>query len=99
MGKNKILYIKLHGRTKKKKVSKSKRNSRRAHDKINKVSIAFDSVTKEPKLTHHLSLKDGYYNGKQFVIPKSKVNDQQTTELGKKEKVSSKNQLIKTEED
>ena len=56
----------------KQKTSRSKRNSRRAHDGISKVSISYDSVTGEPKLPHHLSLKDGYYNGKQMVKPKEK---------------------------
>ena len=56
----------------KSKVSKSKRNTRRAHDRIKKLVISYDSVTGEPKLPHHLSLKDGYYNGKQLVKPKTK---------------------------
>ena len=56
----------------KSKVSKSKRNTRRAHDGIKKVTISYDSVTGEPKLSHHLSLKDGYYKGKQLVKPKVK---------------------------
>ena len=60
----------------KQKTSRSKRNSRRAHDKISKVSISYDSVTGEPKLPHHLSLKDGYYNGKQMVKPKLKEKDE-----------------------
>ena len=55
----------------KKKVSKSKRNTRRAHDRIDKVSVSFDSVTGEAKLPHHLSLKDGYYNGKKMIKSKS----------------------------
>jgi len=60
----------------KQKTSRSKRNSRRAHDGISKVSISYDSVTGEPKLPHHLSLKDGYYNGKQMVKPKLKEKDE-----------------------
>ena len=60
----------------KQKTSRSKRNSRRAHDKISKVSISYDSVTGEPKLPHHLSLKDGYYNGRQMVKPKLKEKDE-----------------------
>lgn len=61
----------------KKKVSRSKRNSRRAHDGISKVSISFDSVTGEPKLPHHISLKDGYYNGKQLIKPKTKEDNKE----------------------
>ncbi len=56
----------------KRKTSRSKRNQRRSHDSLSKVFISFDSVTGEPKLPHHLSLKDGYYNGKQVVPPKQK---------------------------
>lgn len=48
----------------KKKVSKSRRNNRRSHDSLNKVNISVDSKTGEYKLPHHVSLKDGYYNGK-----------------------------------
>ncbi|RST66652.1 50S ribosomal protein L32 [Candidatus Aquarickettsia rohweri] len=62
----------------KKKISKSKRNSRRAHDGINKISISFDSVTGEPKLPHHISLKDGYYNGKQLIKPKTKEDNKES---------------------
>jgi large subunit ribosomal protein L32 len=54
----------------KRKTSKSKRNMRRSHDGIKKVTIAYDSVTGEPKLPHHISLKDGYYNGKKVTKPK-----------------------------
>lgn len=60
----------------KKKVSKSKRNTRRAHDGINKAFISFDSVTGEAKLSHHLSLKDGYYNGKKLVGSKITTKEQ-----------------------
>lgn len=67
----------------KSKISKSKRNTRRAHDSIKKVVISYDSVTGEPKLPHHLSLKDGYYNGKQLVKPKVKTKK---SEDDKKEK-------------
>ena len=66
----------------KSKISKSKRNMRRAHDGIKKVVISYDSVTGEPKLPHHLSLKNGYYNGKQLVNPKVKNKGSD----GKKEK-------------
>ena len=64
----------------KKKVSKSRRNQRRAHDSIKKVHIAFDSVTGEPKLPHHVSLSDGYYKGKQMVAQKEKKDKQENSE-------------------
>jgi len=75
----------------KQKTSRSKRNSRRAHDKISKISISYDSVTGEPKLPHHLSLKDGYYNGKQMVKPKLKEKD----EAGKDNAESSTPKVVK----
>ena len=56
----------------KKKTSKSKKGSRRSHDKINKIFISYDSITGEPKLPHHISLKDGYYNGKKILYQKKK---------------------------
>ncbi|MDJ1305020.1 MAG: 50S ribosomal protein L32 [Candidatus Midichloria sp.] len=53
----------------KKKISKQKRDSRRAHDALRKINIAFDSKTGEAKLSHHMSLKDGFYKGRQVIIP------------------------------
>jgi large subunit ribosomal protein L32 len=50
----------------KKKISKSRRNQRRSHDKIEKINLVVDSKTGEYKLPHHISLKDGYYNGKKL---------------------------------
>jgi len=50
----------------KKKISKSRRNQRRSHDKIEKINVVIDSKTGEYKLPHHVSLKDGYYNGKKL---------------------------------
>lgn len=60
----------------KKKTSKSKRNQRRSHDRLSPVTVSYDSVTGEPKLPHHISLKDGYYNGK-IVLIKNKKNEEE----------------------
>lgn len=49
----------------KQKISKSRRGQRRSHDALKPCNVAFDKNTGEPKLSHHMSLKDGYYNGKQ----------------------------------
>ena len=54
----------------KKKTSVSKRNMRRAHDSLKKTNVVEDSKTGENKLSHHISLKDGYYKGKQVIKPK-----------------------------
>lgn len=56
----------------KKKTSTSRRNQRRAHDSLNPINISFDKDTGEAKLPHHISLKDGMYNGKQVLIKKEK---------------------------
>lgn len=47
----------------KKKVSRSKKKHKNSHNKIQKKFISFDPSTGEPKLQHHISLKDGFYNG------------------------------------
>lgn len=57
----------------KKKTSKSRRNSRRAHDSLSKINIAFDSKTGEPKLPHHISL-DGFYKGREVIKKKVKAD-------------------------
>jgi large subunit ribosomal protein L32 len=54
----------------KKKTSKSKRDMRRSHHALKSVNFVVDSTTGELKLPHHVSLKDGYYNGKQVIIEK-----------------------------
>ncbi len=54
----------------KKKTSKSRRNMRRAHDALKPINVVIDSKTGEYKLPHHISLEDGYYNGKNVVTPK-----------------------------
>lgn len=53
----------------KSKISKSKRGSRRsANMKTNPINVVIDSTTGEYRLQHHVSLEDGYYNGKQVII-------------------------------
>jgi len=56
----------------KKKTSKSKRDQRRSHDALKSTNIVVDSTTGEFKRSHHISLKDGFYNGRQVIIPKVK---------------------------
>lgn len=64
----------------KKKTTKSKRNQRRAHDALGRVNVVVDSTTGEYKLPHHISLKDGYYNGRQVVIEKEEAADDVETD-------------------
>jgi large subunit ribosomal protein L32 len=63
----------------KRKTSPSRRGQRRAHDFLKKANIAFDKTTGEAKLSHHISLSDGYYNGKKVYEPKSKLVAPETT--------------------
>lgn len=57
----------------KKKTSKQKRSSRRAHDALSKVSIAFNATTGSATRSHHMSLKDGFYKGRQVIIKREEA--------------------------
>ena len=54
----------------KRKTSKSRRNKRRSHHKISSINIIEDKKTGEYRLSHHVDLKTGIYNGKQILEPK-----------------------------
>ena len=54
----------------KRKTSKSRRNMRRSHDRIPFVNIVEDKKSGEFRLSHHVDLKTGLYNGKQILDPK-----------------------------
>jgi len=54
----------------KRKTSKSRRNKRRSHHKIAPVNIIEDKKSGEYRLSHHVDLKTGLYNGKQILEPK-----------------------------
>ena len=51
----------------KRKTSKSRRNKRRSHHKISSINIVEDKKSGEYKLSHHIDLKSGYYNGKKIL--------------------------------
>lgn len=55
----------------KKKVSKSRRNQRRAHDSLARVNVITNKTTGEYQLPHQVSI-DGYYKGKKVVADKVK---------------------------
>ncbi|MDF2964843.1 MAG: rpmF [Rickettsiaceae bacterium] len=63
----------------KKKTSKSRRNMRRSHHGIGRINVIVDSQTGEYKLPHHMSIKDGTYNGRQ-VLPVKELSDEDTDE-------------------
>jgi len=54
----------------KRKTSKSRRDKRRSHHKISSINIIEDKKSGEYRLSHHVDLKTGLYNGKQILVPK-----------------------------
>ena len=54
----------------KRTTSKSKRNMRRSHHRISSVNIIEDKKSGEYRLSHHIDMKTGLYNGKQILEPK-----------------------------
>ena len=51
----------------KRKTSKAKRNQRRSPHVVSQVNIVEDKKAGEYKLSHHVDLKSGYYNGKKIL--------------------------------
>jgi large subunit ribosomal protein L32 len=56
-----------------KKVSRMKRNSRRAHDALTAPVHIEDKKTGERRRPHHIDLKTGMYNGRQILDVKADV--------------------------
>ena len=54
----------------KRKTSKSRKGKRRSHHKLNSINIVEDKKSGEFRLSHHIDLKTGLYNGKQILEPK-----------------------------
>tara|TARA_B100000315_G_C14403312_1_gene507505 strand:+ start:706 stop:885 length:180 start_codon:yes stop_codon:yes gene_type:complete len=54
----------------KRKTSKSRRNKRRSHHRIKNLNILEDKKTGEYRLSHHVDLKTGLYNGRKIFEPK-----------------------------
>jgi large subunit ribosomal protein L32 len=50
------------------KKSPSRRNMRRAHDRLAPPALAVEPVSGEVHLRHHLS-RNGYYRGKRIIRP------------------------------
>ena len=51
----------------KRKTSKSRAGKRRSHIKVSSKNIIEDKKSGEYKLSHHIDLKSGYYNGKKIL--------------------------------
>ena len=54
----------------KRKTSKSRRDKRRSHHRIKSMNIIEDKKSGEYRLSHHVDLKTGLYNGRQIFNPK-----------------------------
>ena len=51
----------------KRKTSISRKKMRRSHHRVTSVSILEDKKSGEYKLSHHIDLKSGFYNGKKIL--------------------------------
>ena len=51
----------------KRKTTPSKRNMRRSHHRMKPINIIEDKKSGEYRLSHHVDLKTGYYNGKKIL--------------------------------
>ena len=54
----------------KRKTSKARRNKRRSHHRIKNLNILEDKKSGEYRLSHHVDLKTGFYNGRKIFEPK-----------------------------
>ena len=54
----------------KRKTSKSRRDKRRSHHKIAIPNIVEDKKSGNYRLSHHVDLKTGLYNGRKVLEPK-----------------------------
>ena len=51
----------------KRKTSISRKKMRRSHHRLNPTNIVEDKKSGEYKLSHHVDLKSGFYNGKKIL--------------------------------
>ena len=51
----------------KRKTTVSRRNKRRSHHRISNVNVIGDKKTGEYRISHHIDLKTGFYNGKKIL--------------------------------
>ena len=55
----------------KSKISNSRRGMRRSHLKLNKKNFTEDKESGEMRLSHHVDMTTGVYNGKKIFTPKA----------------------------
>ena len=51
----------------KRKTTPPKRNMRRSHHRVKAINIVEDKKSGEYRLSHHVDLKTGFYNGKKIL--------------------------------
>ena len=51
----------------KKKISISKKRKKNSNLSINKLNIFFEEKSKEPRLRHHVCLKNGFYRNYKYL--------------------------------
>ena len=56
----------------KSRVSPSRKGMRRAHDALSAKQLSTDKTSGETHIRHHITA-DGYYRGKQVIVPKTRV--------------------------
>ena len=56
----------------KSRVSPSRKGMRRAHDALCAKQLSTDKTSGETHIRHHITA-DGYYRGKQVIVPKTRV--------------------------
>lgn len=60
----------------KNKKSRSRRDMRRSHDALTTQSLSVDKTTGETHLRHNMT-PDGFYKGRQVIIPKEVVEEEE----------------------
>jgi len=56
----------------KSRVSPSRRGQRRSHDALSAHQLSTDPTSGETHIRHHVTA-DGYYRGKQVIVPKHRI--------------------------
>jgi large subunit ribosomal protein L32 len=59
-----------------KKVSRQKRDQRRAHDSLGTPTVIEDQDSGEYRRPHHIDLKTGMYRGRQVILQKAEIDDE-----------------------
>lgn len=63
----------------KSRVTRSRRGMRRAHDGLDKPTLAIDAATGETHRRHHIS-PEGYYKGRQIIDKSTKIEEENDEE-------------------